>query len=149
MAHEIDVDIQKLISQPMKVKEVIEELHNKFPKETGRVVHFAVNGKHLDEEMMNDTFKTITRYDGVKAPFWSVHELEELLKAEGISIAGQQYNIYDVNLLAQYYAADFKSLGQDPMTFVHMAIDRLHDVDDPKACEKAYRVALHRIAKNN
>lgn len=146
MSHEIDIEVQKLISQPMKVKEVIEELHEKFPKETGRAVHFAVNGKHLDEEMMKEAFQTITRYDGAKAPFWSVHDLEELMNTAGISLAGQQYNIYDVNFLAQYYAADFKSLGQDPMTFVYMAIDRLHDVDDPKACEKAYRTASHRIA---
>lgn len=35
------------------------------------------------------------------------------------------------------------------MTFICMAIDRLHDVDNPKAAEKAYRMASHRIAKNN
>lgn len=149
MTHEIDIDIQKLMSQPMKIKEVIEELHEKFPKETGRAVHFAVNGKHLDEEMMEEAFTTITRYDGARAPFWTMHDFEELLSKSNISITGQQYNKYDVNFLAQYYAADFKSLGQDPMPFICMAIDRLHDVDDPKAAEKAYRTASHRIAKNN
>lgn len=146
MTHEIDIDIQKLMSQPMKIKEVIEELHEKFPRETGRAVHFAVNGKHLDEEMMEEAFTTITRYDGARAPFWTMHDFEELLSKSNISITGQQYNKYDVNFLAQYYAADFKSLGQDPMTFICMAIDRLHDVDDPKAAEKAYRTAAHRIA---
>lgn len=146
MTHEIDIDIQKLMSQPMKIKEVIEELHEKFPRETRRAVHFAVNGRHLDEEMMEEAFTTITRYDGAKAPFWTMQDFEELLNKNGISIAGQQYNGYDVNFLAQYYAADFKSLGQDPMTFICMAIDRLHDVDDPKTAEKAYRTAAHRIA---
>lgn len=146
MTHEIDIDIQKLMSQPMKIKEVIEELHEKFPRETRRAVHFAVNGRHLDEEMMEEAFTTITRYDGAKAPFWTMQDFEELLNKNSISIAGQQYNGYDVNFLAQYYAADFKSLGQEPMTFICMAIDRLHDVDDPKAAEKAYRTAAHRIA---
>ena len=146
MTHELDIDIQKLMSQPMKIKEVIEELHEKFPRETRRAVHFAVNGRHLDEEMMEEAFTTITRYDGAKAPFWTMQDFEELLNKNSISIAGQQYNGYDVNFLAQYYAADFKSLGQEPMTFICMAIDRLHDVDDPKAAEKAYRTAAHRIA---
>lgn len=63
-----------------------------------------------------------------------------------ISLAGQPYNEFDLNYLTQYYMADFKSLGQDPVTFICMAVDRLHDVDDPKAAEKAYRSATHRIA---
>ena len=75
MTHEIEIDIQKLMSQPMKIKEVIEELHEKFPKETSRAVHFAVNGKHLDEEMMEEAFATITRYDGAKAYRTACHRI--------------------------------------------------------------------------
>lgn len=149
MHDNFEADVQKLISQPMRVKEVLEDLHECYPKDIARAVHFAVNGKHLDESMMEEALHTITRYDGVKAPFWTMCDFREVLKKTNISIAGQQYNECDVNFMAQYYFADFKSLGQDPVTFICMAIDRLHDVDDPKACEVAYRTASHRIAKNH
>lgn len=148
MTHEFDIEIQKLIAQPMKAKEVLEELHEHHPKEVSRAVFFAVNGKHLNEELMNEALATITRYDGAKAPFWSIDDFKEVLKKTNISIVGQAYNEYDLNYLAQYYLADFKSLGQDPVKFLCMAVDRLHDVDDPKASEFAYRSAMHRLARN-
>jgi hypothetical protein len=50
--------------------------------------------------------------------------------------------------LTQYYLADFKSLGQDPVKFICMAVDRLHDVDDPHASEHAYYCAMRRLAEH-
>lgn len=148
MTHEFQIDVQKLIAQPMKAKEVLEELHEHYPKEVGRAVFFAVNGKHLNEELMEEALETITRYDGVKAPFWTMDDFRDILKKTSISLVGQAYNEYDLNYLAQYYFADFKSLGQDPVKFICMAVDRLHDIDDPKAPEKAYHSAMHRISKH-
>lgn len=149
MTHEFDVDVQKLLTQPMKTKELLYELHDAYPKKIARAVHFSVNGKHLDEEMMSEALATITRYDGTKAPFWSMDAFRDVLKKTNISLVGQPYNEYDLNFLTQYYLADFKSLGQDPVTFICMAVDRLHDVDDPCASEHAYHVAMHRIAKEH
>ena len=141
-------DMQKLVAQPSKVREMLEDWYDNCPKEAARMVHFAVNGKHLNKEMMEEALATITRYDGVKAPFWTIEDFEELLKKTNISLHGQVYNKYDVNFVTQYYMADFKSLGQDPVRFVCMAIDRLHDIDDPKAAEFAYHEALKRIEKD-
>lgn len=149
MTHEFEENLHKLISQPMKLQEVVEELHEMHPKQTERAVHFAVHGKHLDEELMNEALATITRYDGVHAPFWTTEEFCELLKKTNMSITGQPYNKYDLNYLTQYYLADFKSLGQDPTTFMCMAFDRLHDIDDPHAAEYAYHSAMHRLAKKH
>ena len=146
MTHEFENDIQKLISQPMKVKELLEDMHESHPKEVSRAVYFAVHGKHLDECLMEEALNTITRYDGVKAPFWSMDEFREILKKTNVSLVGQAYNEYDLNYLTQYYLADFKSLGQEPVKFICMALDRLHDVDDPHAAEKAYYSAMHRLA---
>lgn len=148
MTHEYEENIQKLIAQPMKAKELLEDMYDMYPKEMKQMLHFAVNGKHLDEETMDEALRLITRYDGAKAPFWSMDCFRETLKKTNISLVGQAYNEYDVNYLTQYYMADFKSLGQDPVTFICMAIDRLHDIDDPKACEVAYREAMHRIRKH-
>lgn len=148
MTHEFESDVQKIISQPMKVKELLLDLHECYPKEVGRAVFFAVNGKHLDESLMDEALATITRYDGVKAPFWTMNDFRDVLKKTNISLAGQAYNEYDLNYLTQYYLADFKSLGQDPVKFICMAVDRLHDVDDPHAAEKAYHSAMHRISKH-
>ena len=146
MTHEFEENIQKLIAQPMKMKELLEDWYECEPKTASRKVYFAIHGKHLDEEMMNEALHTITRYDGARAPFWTMEEFNCLLKKTNISLAGQPYNEFDLNYLTQYYMADFKSLGQDPVTFICMAVDRLHDVDDSKAAEKAYRSAAHRIA---
>jgi hypothetical protein len=148
MTHEFEMNLQKLMAQPMKVKEVLTELHDCYPKEVSRAMHFAVNGKHLDEELMEEALATITRYDGAKAPFWSMEDFRDILKKTNISLVGQAYNEYDLNYLTQYYLADFKSLGQDPVKFICMAVDRLHDVDDPHASEKAYHSAVGRIAKH-
>lgn len=148
MTHEFEMNLQKIMAQPMKVKEVLTELHECYPKEVARALHFAVNGKHLDEELMDEALATITRYDGVRAPFWTMDDFRDVLKKTNISLAGQPYNEYDVNYLTQYYLADFKSLGQDPVKFICMAVDRLHDVDDTHASEKAYHSAVSRIAKH-
>lgn len=148
MTNEFNTNLQKLMAQPMKMKELLEDWHDECPKSAERAVHFAVHGKHLDEELMDEALRTITRYDGVQAPFWTMCDFREQLKKTNISIAGQPYNEYDLNYLTQYYMADFKSLGQSPTTFICMAVDRLHDVDDPKASEKAYRSAMHRLSKH-
>lgn len=146
---EFEENLNRLINQPMKLKEVLEELHESTPKPVARAVYFAANGRHLDEEMMNEALATITRYDGVKAPFWTMQEFCEVLSKTNLAISGQAYNKYDLNYLTQMYLADFKSLGQDPVTFVCMAVDRLHDVDDPQASEYAYHDASRRIAKKH
>jgi len=145
---DFNTDLQKIAGQPAKMREILEDLYECYPKEIKRAVHYAAHGRHLDEEMLGEALATITRYDGAHAPFWTQAELEELLKKNGITLTGQQYSAYDVNFLSQYYAADFKSLGQEPLVFVKMAIDRLHDVDDANATEAAYRKASHRIAKS-
>lgn len=147
MTQDFEQDIQKLITQPMKVKELLNELHEQYPKKIARSVHFAVNGKHLDEELMDEALATITRYDGAKAPFWTMDEFRDELHKTNISIAGQPYNEYDLNFLTQYYLADFKSLGQEPKTFICMAVDRLHDIDDAHASEHAYHCAVRRLNK--
>lgn len=145
MTNEFELNLQKLIAQPMKAKELLEELHDAYPRQIERALFFSVHGKHLDEELMDEALHTITRYDGTKAPFWSMDDFREVLKKTNIPIVGQAYNEYDLNYLAQYYLADFKSLGQDPVKFMFMAVDRLHDVDDPKAAEFAYHSAMCRI----
>ena len=53
------------------------------------------------------------------------------------------------NYLTQMYLADFKSLGQEPAVFIGLAIDRLNDIDDPKASEYAYYNAKKRICKHS
>lgn len=146
--YDFEQDIQQLVSQPVKVKELMEEWHKQMPREASRMAHFAVHGKHLDEEMMCEALDTITRYDGVKAPFWTMKEFEDAMQHAGITVAGKEYNKYDLNYLTQMYLADFKSLGQEPAIFIGLAIDRLNDIDDPKASEYAYHDAKKRIMKH-
>lgn len=144
----IEQEIDKLvIYQPEKIKEILMAMHDKDPKHTEKIIHCAITGYHLDEEMMQDALATIVRYDGMRAPFWSMQEFTELLRKNGISTCSEKYNEYDLNFLTQYYFADFKSLGKDPIVFVRIAEDKLHDIDNPKACETAYWKAYHRINK--
>ena len=143
---DIEQEIGKLlIYHPDKIKEILLELHKRDTKFTERAVRHAVMGYHLDEEMMLEALGTIIKYDGKRAPFWSMTEFKDILEKNNISLHNEKYNEYDLNYLTQYYYADFKSLGSDPVVFIHLAEDRLHDIDDPKACEKAYWSAHHRI----
>lgn len=145
----IEQEIDKLILyQPDKIKEVLLTLHEQNAKETQKAIHRATLGHHLDEEMMNEALSTIVRYDGVRAPFWTFLEFKEYCEKNGISVATEKYNEYDLNFLTQYYLADFKSLGKDPLTFIKIAEDKLHDIDNPKACEAAYWKAKHRLCKH-
>lgn len=146
---DFEQDMQQLIAQPTKMKELLMEWHEHMPHDAERAVHFAIHGKHLDEEMMNEALDTITRYDGVKAPFWTMAEFEEAMSQAGITTSGYKYNNYDLNYLTQMYLADFKSLGQEPAVFIGLAIDRLNDIDDPKASEYAYHDAKKRICKHS
>lgn len=148
MYHTAVQEIEKLIMyQPDKIKEALSILHEQYPKETERAIKSATLGCHLDEEMMNEALATIVRYDGMRAPFWSMTEFKDIYAKHGISTISEKYNDYDLNFLTQYYLADFKSLGREPITFIHLAEDKLHDIDDPKASETAYIIAKHRICK--
>ena len=145
----IEQEIDKLIIyQPDKIKDVLLSLYEHDNKETERAIRHASLGYHLDEEMMNDALATIVRYDGVRAPFWSMIEFKNLCAKHNISIMNEKYNEYDLNFLTQYYYADLKSLGKEPLVFIHIAEDKLHDIDNPKACETAYWKAKHRLCKN-
>lgn len=145
----IEQEIDRLVVyQPDKLKEIILALHDQDPKHTEKAIHYATMGYHLDEECMNEALATIVRYDGMRAPFWSMQEFKDLLAKNGISVLNEKYNEHDLNFLTQYYYADFKSLGKDPIIFIHIAEDKLHDIDNPKACETAYWKAHHRLSKS-
>lgn len=144
MEHEIE---KLYVTHPDKLKEVLLILSDKHPEQVKKAIHRASLGHHLDDDMMHEALSTITRYDGVKAPFWTHAEFKETLLKNNISLIYEKYNEYDLDFLAQYYYADFKSLGQDPITFIHLAEDKFHDIDDDKACEAAYWEAYHRINK--
>lgn len=145
----IEQEIDKLIVyQPDKIKEILLSLYEHDPKETERAIRHAALGHHLDEEMMNEALATIVRYDGMRAPFWSMIEFKDLCAKHNISTVSEKYNEYDLNFLTQYYYADLKSLGKEPIVFIHIAEDKLHDIDNPKACEIAYWKAKHRLCKN-
>lgn len=144
----IEQEIDKLLMyQPDKLKEVILSLHEYDSKNTEKAIRHASLGHHLDEDMMNEALATIVRYDGMRAPFWSMTEFKEICNKYGISTMGEKYNDYDLNFLTQYYLADFKSLGKEPLPFIKIAEDKLHDIDNPKASECAYWKAKHRICK--
>lgn len=147
-SNSIEQDIEKIIAKPDKAREVIESLLELNPKETRKAIHYACLGHHLDEEMMNEALNTITRYDGIKAPFWTVEEFNEKCAKNNISCIGKSYNAYDLNFMTQYYLADFKSQGKDPITFINMALDKFNDIDDPKAHESAYWTAKMRICRH-
>jgi hypothetical protein len=51
---EFMADVQKLVAQPSKVREMMEDWYESCPKDAARMVHFAVNGKHLNEDMMEE-----------------------------------------------------------------------------------------------
>lgn len=148
MHDNFEKNVDQLILHHDKVKEFIEDMYECYPKDTERNVRFALHGRHLDEELMNEALETIIKYDGSRAPFWSMTEFISLLTPAGVNLMVEKFNEYDLNFLTQYYYADFKSLGSDPMVFIKLAYDRLHDIDDPHACEAAYREAIKRIKKH-
>ncbi len=142
--HEV---IEKLyMKHPEKVKEALELLYDKHPEAVDKALHRVELGHHLDKEMLTEALKGIVRYDCVQAPFWTHEEFKELLAKNKISLEYEKFNDYDMDFIAQYYLADLKSLGQDPMTFINIAKDILTDIDNPKACEKAYWMAHKRIS---
>lgn len=144
----IEQEIDKLVVyHPDKIKDILFAMHEKDPKHTEKMIHCALTGYHLDEEIMCEALATIVRYDGMRAPFWSMTEFKDILQKNDISVISEKFNEYDLNFLTQYYFADFKSLGKDPLTFVRIAEDTLKDVDNPKACEAAYWMAHHRLHK--
>lgn len=142
MCHEIE---QLFIKHPDKVKEALEIIYDKEPELVKCALRRAKLGHHLDEEMMEEALASIVRYDGKKAPFWTQEEFREILAQNKISLIYEKYNEYDLSYIAQYYLADLKSLGQEPMTFINIARDLLVDVDNSKACERAYWMAYRRI----
>lgn len=139
--------VEEVSKFPDKVKEILCWVHDMYPKEIEKAIHYASLNNHLDEEMMCEALTTITRYDSVKAPFWTMEDFRTICRKLNISCIGEKYNEYDLNFLTHYYFADFKSLGDKPELFIGLAIDKLNDVDDPKACEFAYREAKKRLCK--
>ena len=50
-------------------------------------------------------------------------------------------------LCREYLEHLLENVGKDPIVFIHIAEDKLHDIDNPKACETAYWKAQHRLNK--
>lgn len=130
---------------PEQLKAALVMLYQRDPEMVEKAIHRASLGNHLDAEMLEEALEGTVRYDGRKAPFWTPEEFRDLLANNKISLLYEKYNEYDLSYLAQYYYADFKSLGSDPITFVKLAEDTLHDVDNPKACEAAFWLAFRKI----
>lgn len=130
---------------PEHLKNALVMLYQRDPEMVEKAIRRASLGNHMDEEMLEEALEHTVRYDGKRAPFWTQEEFRDLLAKNNMSLLYEKYNEYDLSYLAQYYYADFKSLGTDPMVFVHLAEDKLHDVDDPKACEAAFWIAFRKI----
>lgn len=138
--------IEKIyISKPEQIKDALKIIQCQYPEVVKTALHRASLGHHLDEEMMNEALKDTIRFDGTHAPFWTPEEFNELLAKNNTSLLYEKYNEYDLSYLAQFFYADLKSLGNDPMTFVHIAEDMLHDIDNPKTSEVAYWLACYKI----
>ena len=83
MEHEIE---KLYVTHPDKLKEVLLILSDKHPEQVKKAIHRASLGHHLDEDMMHEALLTITKYDGVKAPFWTHAEFKEILLKNNISL---------------------------------------------------------------
>lgn len=140
--------VAKLIAyHPDRVKDIFADYHDQDPMCAEKTINRALMGHHLDEDLMKEALMTIVRYDGMRPPFWSYEETVAYVDMHHPTANGEKFNDYDIHFLAQYYAADFKSLGTDHGVFIGMALDRLRDVDDPKAAHHAYHVAKKRLHK--
>lgn len=139
--HEI---YEVVVKHPKRVAHLIEE---HFHEMTEYDKEKFFKGCHIhNEEQMNEGLKTIVSYTGARAPFWTHSAFKRVARENGLSFEGKAYTEYDVDFLAQAYAADLRILKMNATDSIKAALDLLDDEDAPgDASERAYEMWKQRV----
>ena len=106
----------------------------------------VLHGYHLNQILYDMGASTIINQDNSKNAHWSV---EDIYDTADIDFKTKMYNKYDLAWMVNWYYSDFaKVLGDNPATYIDMAVSALEDKDYyGKACERAYHNVTERLER--
>lgn len=144
MGNEFHEIYDVVVKHPKRVAHLIEE---HFSEMTDYEKDKFFKGCHIhNEEQMNKGLKTIVSYTGAHAPFWTHAAFKRVARENGYDCEDKPYTEYDVNFLAQAYAADLRILKMSATESIKAAVELLEDEDAPgDASERAYDMWKQRV----
>lgn len=81
--------------------------------------------------------------DGSKGEYWTIKDVEDVVKAMGIDLSKKPYNIYDLYYVLNMERSDYYEPDQAPQYYVKRAFQFLDDKDACEGKAKKYFVAIH------
>ena len=102
-----------------------------------------VYGWHFTEESAKRAVGMMENADGSKGEYWTIKDVEDVVKAMGIDLNKKHYNIYDLYYVLNMERSDYYEPEQAPQYYVKRAFQFLDDKDACEGKAKKYFVAIH------
>lgn len=102
-----------------------------------------VYGWHFTEESAKRAVSMMENADGSKGEYWTLKDVEDVVKAMGIDLSKKSYNLYDLYYVLNMERSDYYEPDQAPQYYVKRAFQFLDDKDACEGKAKKYFVAIH------
>lgn len=102
-----------------------------------------VYGWHFTEESAKRAVGMMVNADGSKGEYWTLKDVEEVVKAMNIDLSKKPYNLYDLYYVLNMERSDYYEPEQAPQYYVKRAFQFLDDKDGCEGKAKKYFLSIH------
>lgn len=101
-------------------------------------IECAVYGWHFTREGAERAVREMKNADGSSGEYWSVADVEEVVKTMNIDLSARRYNLYDIYFVLNMMRSDFYEPDKTPQEYVKRTFQFLDDKDAPEGMAKRY-----------
>ena len=98
----------------------------------------AVLGWHFSKEGAERAVAAMQNADGTTGQYWSLSDVEEVVKTMNIDLSTRRYNIYDIYYTLNMMRSDYYEADKAPQEYVKRTFQFLDDKDAPEGMAKRY-----------
>lgn len=98
----------------------------------------VVLGWHFSKEGAERAVAAMVNADGTTGQYWSLADVEEVVKTMNIDLSTRRYNIYDIYYTLNMMRSDYYEADKAPQEYVKRTFQFLDDKDAPEGMAKRY-----------
>lgn len=139
-------DMNKYLPAILAMAELADDAYEQHPDKWEHhrdKMESYIYGWHFTKEGAEKAVSKMKNKDGSTGQYWSLYDVEEVVKAMNIDWSSKKYNLYDFYYVLNMERSDYYRANEAPQYYVERAIDFLEDKDAPEGKAKRYYVAMH------
>lgn len=98
----------------------------------------AVLGWHFSKEGAEKAVAAMRNADGTTGQYWSMSDVEEVVRTMNIDLNACNYNLYDVYYTMNMKRSDYYEPDKAPQAYVKETFQMLNDKDAPEGIAKRF-----------